>query len=78
LSSADPYLILRIMGEEENLFHDGYDKAIEETLDPLFFEQHEVQGLRLQEDWRLEVEVRDQAMLRMNDTVIGLTMIDLE
>jgi len=26
------------MGEEENLFHDGYDNAIEETLDPLFFE----------------------------------------
>ena len=35
-------------------------------------------GLSLQEDWRLEVEIRDQAMLRMNDTVIGTSMIDLE
>jgi len=27
LSSADPFLMMRIMGEEENLFFDGYDKV---------------------------------------------------
>ena len=64
LSSADPYLVMRIMGEEENMFSDGYEKVIEETLDPSFFEQHEVPSLNLQEDWRLEIEVRDQATFR--------------
>lgn len=47
LSSADPYLVMRIMGEEENLFYDGYEKVQEETLDPSFFEQHEVPSLHL-------------------------------
>lgn len=47
LSSADPYLIMRIMGEEENEFFNGYEQVQEETLDPQFFVQYEEAGLNL-------------------------------
>ena len=70
--------MMRIMGEEENLFFDGYDKVQEEELSPQFFEQQEVTNLRLQTDWRLEIEIRDKSTFRINETVIGMTMIDLE
>ena len=32
----------------------------------------------MQEDWRLEVEVKDKAMFEFTDTIIGKTIIDLE
>ena len=59
MSSADPYLMLRIVGEEERVFYDGKEKFQKETLNPDFFEAQELFPVRMQDDWLLEVQVMD-------------------
>ena len=78
LSSADPFLEMRIVGAQTRTFFEGRETAKEETLSPEFNEIREESGIRLQEDWRLEVEVKDKAMFEFTDTIIGKTIIDLE
>lgn len=78
LSSANPYLMMRIVGEEERLFFDGSDKVQKETLNPEFYEPQEIFPVRLQDDWKLEVEINDSGSLQIFDRLIGKTMIDIE
>ena len=59
MSSADPFLMMRIVREEERLFYDGTDKHDNEVLKTDFFEAQELYPVSLQEDWHLDVEVWD-------------------
>jgi hypothetical protein len=59
MSSADPFLMMRIVREEERLFYDGTDKHDNEVLSADFFEAQELYPISLQEDWHLDVEVWD-------------------
>ena len=79
LSSADPFLFMSIMGEKQRMVYDGRPDAKEETLDPQFYQDHEIAPISLQEDWRFEIEVKDKGNLgAYSDSSIGITMIDLE
>lgn len=78
LSSANPFLNMRIQGEEERVFYDGSDKVQKETLNPEFYEPQEIYPVRLQDDWQLEVEVMDSGSLLFPHRLIGKTMIDIE
>lgn len=78
LSSANPFLLMRIQGEEERVFYEGSDKVQIETLNPEFYEPQEIFPVRLQDEWRLEVEVLDSGTFPFPNRTIGRTTIDIE
>lgn len=87
LSSADPYLVVKI-GNGENdprtkklKKFDGSSESLEKTLNPQFYRSIELDA-SFPDDWELKIEIYDKNgsfnRLATGDKLIGQTVIDLE
>ena len=63
-------------GDLDKEVFDGREIALEETLNPQFYQTSEIYPVILNEDWKFQISVWDVG--DFSDTLVGSTIIDLE
>ena len=85
LSTANPYVIIKTGGGKDTVKPGSYEtkewndreNSYNKNLSPRFFKIYEMNAV-FPEDWKLELQIMDKAIVEFADQMIGRTIIDLE